>query len=95
VAGSGLTTEVSLPGHGIKPSDLRTFGPRLGHGLATALESSSVTDRYEIRILIGPCSPEEAEAALDAALFESVLPRCPASGATLTPQRESEPDRPR
>jgi hypothetical protein len=54
-----------------------------------------VTDRYEVKILIGPCSQEDAEAAFEAALFESLLPRCPASEATLTPQHESEPDRTR
>ncbi len=48
--------------------------------------------RYEVRILIGPCGQEEAEAAVEAALdlFGS---RCPASEATLSPQHGSEPDR--
>jgi hypothetical protein len=99
MAGSGrkwLSSWVSVPSP--TQSSQERFR-RLGHvwatELGTALESSSVTERYEVRILIGPCSQEEAEAALEAALFESILPRCPASEATLTPQHESEPDRTR
>jgi hypothetical protein len=83
---------------------LRHFGQTLfaelqfqafGHGLGTALESSRMTARHEVRILIGPCSQEKAEAAVDAAL-DAIDPICPASQATLSPpQDESDPDRTR